>query len=211
MLNVYMLLDRSGSMQNKWEETLGAVNGYAAELGKTAGTKNSKITLAVFDGAGSTQFDVIRKNHKAKEWAKVTETEAHPRGMTPLFDAISLLDAVIKADDPEVATVVIITDGEENGSKEISRKAAGEIIAGFKEKLYDVVFIGADFDAFGQSHGLGIGTGNTLNASKGGIGGMAQTLASRSAGYTAMHVDGSLDAATLSVMQFSEADRRSVV
>jgi uncharacterized protein with von Willebrand factor type A (vWA) domain len=73
-LAVYVLLDRSGSMQNLWEEALSSINVYAKGL-----TKETKIVLALFD---SDSFDVIRDTTVA-DWKDLNQDEATPRSMTP--------------------------------------------------------------------------------------------------------------------------------
>ena len=49
-MHVYILLDRSGSMADKWAETLSAITGYVAELAHT--TPTLAVTLAAFDNPG---------------------------------------------------------------------------------------------------------------------------------------------------------------
>jgi hypothetical protein len=77
-LSVYILLDRSGSMQNLWDEALTSINTYVHAL-----DGSTKATMAVFDSGG---FDMIRDT-TAAQWTDVGKSDAHPRGMTPLYDA----------------------------------------------------------------------------------------------------------------------------
>jgi len=91
-MHSYILLDRTGSMSSIWDEALTSVNTYAkdvstAEKGETDDLETS-VTLAVFDAQQGLQFDVLRNNIAKGQWADVTNDEASPRGMTPLFDAI---------------------------------------------------------------------------------------------------------------------------
>ena len=51
-MNVYILLDRSGSMASLWEEALGSINGYVSKL-----PKKTKVHMATFD---SVSHDIIR-------------------------------------------------------------------------------------------------------------------------------------------------------
>ena len=59
-MNVYMLLDRTGSMSSIWAETLSSINAYVEKLANDK--VDAKITLAMFDSNDGTQFDVIRKS-----------------------------------------------------------------------------------------------------------------------------------------------------
>lgn len=194
-MNIYMLIDRSGSMASKWDEAIGSVNGYIEELAKKKGTKKSKATVAVFDSQGP--FDVIRKVQPVKEWNPISNEDAQPRGMTPLHDAIGKLATLVNEDKPKAATVVIVTDGLENASREVSRADAKAFLDKFRKKKFDVVFLGADFDAFAQGASLGNATGQTLNVKTGNYGATMRSLAGRTQLY----------ASTGDVVDFTDEDR----
>ena len=172
-MKTFILLDRSGSMTTNWVETLGAINAYADKV------KNDKvkITVAAFDSSG---FDIVRDNVKAKDFSPITDMEVQPRGMTPLFDSIGKMAQVVRG---KKSAVMILTDGAENSSNEVSKSAAKDIIGGWKSKDYDVTFIGADFDAFGEAVGLGVSAGATLNIKKANLGATMDAYAARTVNY----------------------------
>jgi hypothetical protein len=120
-IHSYILLDRTGSMSSIWDEALSSVNAYAANIAGQAGDVVPQITLAVFDAQDGLQFDVLRRAVPPEDWQKVTDKEASPRGMTPLFDAIARLISIAEADSPEKAVIVIMTDGAENASREVTK------------------------------------------------------------------------------------------
>src|SRR5688572_6609609 len=122
----YILLDRTGSMEPIWSEALSSVNAYADGLASLDGGPrvDADITLAVFDAQDGFQFDVLRKGVDAEDWNDVTNREVNPRGMTPLYDAIGRIVSLAEKDKPEKAVLVIMTDGEENSSTEMTKKAA---------------------------------------------------------------------------------------
>jgi hypothetical protein len=175
-MKTFILLDRSGSMATAWAETLSALNAFAADI--STDRPKDKITVAAFDGGG---FDLVRDKVKAADWPAITEKEVYPRGMTPLLDAIGRLDATIGS--AKKAAILILTDGGENGSREVDRKAAKAITEKWDKAGYDVTYIGADFDAFGEASSLGIGSGKTLNASKAKIGATMAQYATRTRAY----------------------------
>jgi Mg-chelatase subunit ChlD len=178
----YILIDRSGSMQTRWAETIGAVNAYVEVLAaekKTA--RKSDVTVAVFDS--QEPFKVIRENVLASAWTPIATTEVMPRGMTPLFDAIGDLVQRVKSANPKKASIVIVTDGDENSSREIKKDAAKSLLDELRAKNYDVVFIGADFDAFSQGAGLGNNAGQTILVSSGNYTSMMKGMATRSMAY----------------------------
>lgn len=185
-MKAYILLDKSGSMASNWQETLGAVNGYVDALSAEKLTKKTRVTLATFDSMGALCFDVLRTAVKAKDWLHVTEAEATPRGRTPLYDAIQRLNTLILDDSSsdEATTVIFITDGGENGSIEATKEVAKVILDRYKTQGFDVVFIGADFDNFGQSASLGGAVGNTMVMSSGSYGAAMSGVAAKTAFFS---------------------------
>jgi Mg-chelatase subunit ChlD len=195
-MKAYILLDRSGSMSTRWGETIGALNAYVSGLAAAKATKKTDVTVAAFDN--QEPYLVLRNSVKASEWTPISESEILPRGMTPLFDAISKLVAAVRHDAPKKATIVIITDGVENGSMEIKKEAAKALLDEMRGKNFDVVFIGADFDAFAQGSGLGNMAGSTLNMTVGNYASAMKGLSLRSASY----------ASTGTIGAFSDEDRK---
>lgn len=181
-MNVYMLLDRTGSMSSIWAETLSSINAYVARLAKDR--VDAKITLAMFDSNDGTQFDVIRRSTDVKEWQPVTDREATPRGYTPLFDAIGRLMGLASADTSDRASIIIVTDGQENASREVTREGAQALLDRARARGWDIVFLGADFDAFAQAASLGTVAGHTLNIAPGSMqAAMSGPMAERAQAY----------------------------
>ncbi len=160
-LNAFLLLDRSGSMGSRWGEALGAVNAYVKAIGE------ADVTLATFDGMDGLKFEVIRDRTAATAWKDVTTAEAEPRGMTPLYDAFARIVALADAAACEKTVVIVMTDGAENASREVARKDAAALVARCKEKGWQVVFLGADFDAFAEADLMGVPRTGTLNVTRG--------------------------------------------
>ena len=196
-MKVYMLLDRSQSMSTKWDETLGAINGYVEDLAKQNGVK-ADVTLAIFDHSDGMQFDVIRRAIAPKDWELVQNKEASPRGWTPLYDAIGKLVTIVEADNPKKAVLVIMTDGEENSSKEVTQVSAKAALDRCRNKNLQVVFLGVDFDSFAQASGLGNATGQTINTSQGSYRAAMGGLAGSSSAY----------ACSATPINFSDDDRK---
>jgi hypothetical protein len=201
--HAYILLDRTGSMSAIWEEALGSVNAYADSLFKPEGGApagaDHRITLAVFDHQAGLQFDVLRKAVPAAAWRPVTSQEASPRGMTPLFDAVARLVALAEADNPQKAILVIMTDGEENAFREVTRDGAKAALARAEAKGWEVVFLGAEFAKVNDSEAIGVLRGKTMAMSKENLDRTMRSLASKSRAYF------SAEAASV---DFSEEDRR---
>lgn len=195
-LNALILLDRSGSMESRWVEALGAVNAYVKELGK------ANVTLATFDGVDGVKFEVIRSHVKAGSWKDVTSEDASPRGSTPLYDAFARIVALADAAARPKTVVIVMTDGEENASREVSHKDVQAMVERCKAKNWQVVFLGADFDAFAQSDQMGVTASRTLNVKKGRYRASFERLAEHSRRYA----EADLDISPLDI-EFTDEDR----
>ncbi|MBA3070360.1 MAG: VWA domain-containing protein [Hyphomonas sp.] len=200
--HAYILLDRTGSMGSIWTEALGSVNAYAEALTQPAGgarpSGNDKITLAVFDHHDGLKFDVLRRGVTAATWNKVTDAEASPRGMTPLFDSIARIVALAEGDAPQRAVIVIMTDGEENASKEVTKDGARAALDRARAKGWEVVFLGAEFGKFADADAVGVIRSKSMAVSAGSMELSMRKLASKSRKY--------FEAAE--TMEFNEEDRK---
>src|ERR1700754_3626901 len=135
-IHSYILLDRTGSMEPIWSEALSSVNAYANGLATLDGGPrvDADIPLAAFDAQDRLQFDVLRSGVDAERWRKVTNDEVNPRGMTPLYDAIGKIVHLAEKDRPEKAIIVIMTDGEENSSQEMTKASAKAALDRIRKK-----------------------------------------------------------------------------
>jgi von Willebrand factor type A domain len=210
-MHAYVLLDRSGSMQSLWVEALSSVNAYAKELAnKTGGDAvDSHITLAVFDGQNGLQFDLLRKKVPALHWENVTDTEASPRGMTPLLDALGRIIALAEADDPDKAVIVVMTDGQENDSREVTRDGAKAALERVKKKGWDVVFLGANFDNISDAASVGVGGAQQVAMAPGAMNASMHMMAKKSRAYFARGEQHVFEEADREVAQESKVKNRT--
>ena len=146
-----VILDKSGSMEcirkeavNGYNETLGTIK--AAQL-KHMDTQEHFVSLAAFCGCG---IDMIYDKTPIKDAEKLTYKQYEPCCCTPLFDAvgstIKQLKKDIEKEEDAAVLVTIITDGEENASKEWSGPAVKALIEHCKEEGWMFSFIGAGED-----------------------------------------------------------------
>lgn len=186
-MQAYILLDRSGSMQSLWVEALSSVNAFAKELAnKTDGPSvDSHITLAVFDSQDGLKFDTLRRKQPALHWENVTDREATPRGMTPLLDAMGRIIALAEGDNPDKAVIVVMTDGQENASQEVTREGVKTALDRVKAKGWEVVFLGANFDNISDADSVGVQGGQQMAMSAGAMGVSMTRLAKKSRVYAA--------------------------
>ena len=179
-LNVQIVLDRSGSMADCWEDALKGVNTYVKEL---AGDENIKarVSVVVFD---SQSIDEVRSNVKAREFDPVTDEDCLPRGMTPLLDAVG--QTITKMDGlahDKRNALVIMTDGHENASVEFKTATISKMVQDRQAKGWLITYLGADHDAWDQARHLGFAASHTADFSKGAMGEVAASLSVNTRAY----------------------------
>lgn len=186
----YVLLDRTGSMSNIWDEALSSVNAYAESFAadapgaEIAGADiKTAVTVAVFDYQDGMQFDVLRDKVDPTAWKKVTNDEASPRGMTPLFDAIGKIITRAEADNPEKAVIVIMTDGLENSSREFTKQGAKAALDRAQARGWEVVFLGAEFASFNDAEAVGMASSKTMAVGQGRMNESMDALAQKARAY----------------------------
>lgn len=157
MQHDFILLDRSGSMgsSSRWPETLSSINAYVSKL--AADKVDTGVTLATFDDHGGFQFEIIRDRITPATWRPVTAQEIEARGGTPLNDAIGRIVSLAKAGFSglpyDKAAIIIVTDGFENASREITAQAAKALLADCRNRGWQVIMLGADYDNMVQAVG----------------------------------------------------------
>ena len=188
--HIHMVLDRTGSMSDIIDETVGGVNAFIEAQKKEKG--EATFSLVQFDSGDP--YEVLQDWVDVKKATELTTGSYKPRGMTPLMDAVGKaitdVDAKIKAKrskKPDKIVMVIITDGGENASQEFKKAGIKKLIDARELAGWRFIFIGADFDAFGEgsSFGLNCKAGNVLNTQKSAKG-MRHMFASTSEGMSRM-------------------------
>ena len=183
----YILLDGSGSMQSKWWETLAAIDAYMA--GVKAANIKSKAILHTFD---SDDKDCIQRDLPLEDWKPLLQD---PVGAywtsTPLFDAIRLMGMRMKDLDPPRASIVIVTDGEENCSQFTTLAEAKAVLDWCRAKGWQVTFIGAEFNNWSQARALGANEATSIGVQQKMLSDATTALAKKRAAYgiygTPMH------------------------
>ncbi len=143
-------------MSSRWDEAVKSVNAYVEELAKA--NAGCKVTLAAFDRLEKTEFDILRDSVPISDWKPLVNTEVEPRGNTPLLDAVMRLLGLAKKSNSERSAFIIMTDGQENASTEVTKKDVQKALAQVTKKGWQTVFLGVEFDAFADKAGVG-GTG----------------------------------------------------
>jgi hypothetical protein len=83
-------------------------------------------------------------------------------GSTPLYDAINLMGRELRELNPSRCSIVIVTDGDENGSRHTDHSQARAILDWCRAQGWQVTFLGADFNNSRQAKLLGATEQNSL-------------------------------------------------
>jgi hypothetical protein len=165
MQHDFILLDRSGSMATggKWAEALTAINAYVKTLADDG--VDTGVTRATFDSMDQVDFEVIRDRITPPTWRPVSDADATPRGWTPLNDAVVRMVSLAQAGKYDKVAIIIVTDGEENASREDqSGSVARRMLDQCRKKGWQVIMLGADMNA--KEHEMQVGNANNdVNAS----------------------------------------------
>lgn len=183
-------------MHDQWKEAVSSINAYVEELKKNG--SDTAVTLATFDFHGGLKFDILRDKCKPADWEELTVSETSPRGTTPLYDAIGAIVRRATDADHKRSVVVIMTDGLENASEEFSKDEAKRILDKCRKRDWQVMFLGANFDAMPQASSLGNSTRFTLNIAPMNLRASMSRMADATTTYAASGV----------AMAFSDEDRK---
>ena len=181
---VNIILDRSGSMGSTRQQTVDGFNEYVNGL-RADGATDYALSLVQFDCYGGSNEPALTVNYIDKALADVptlTLDSYQPRGTTPLYDAIG---ECVRRVDPKgrPVTVVIITDGMENASREFTQQTIKALIADKETQGWKFVFIGADIDSFAVAGAMGIDPQATANYAKGNENALYASLSTATADF----------------------------
>ena len=147
------LLDRSGSMETCWDDTIGGFNSFVSDQKATGGT----LTLIQFDH----EYLVTCERNEIDAVAPLTRETYKPRGSTALLDAIGRLIKDWKGSSNP--SVVILTDGQENSSHMYTKAHIKDLIEQKTKDGWTFAYLGANQDAFAEANAMGIAPGCTMN------------------------------------------------
>jgi uncharacterized protein YegL len=157
--DITFVLDRSGSMKAMKNEVIGGFNKFVSE--QNDGVDECRISLIQFD-------DRYEVNYIATEVRDVVELNGStyiPRGFTALHDAIGKtivsmgerFSSMDESNRPDKVILIIMTDGEENSSKEYDGAMIKSAIeTQRKDYSWDITFMGTNQDAVLTATSLGI-------------------------------------------------------
>lgn len=186
---IAVVLDRSGSMGTVGVETVGMFNNFLKEQREQPG--EASLTLAQFDNL----YQVDYSDKPIKDCPNlILGTTYSPRGMTALYDAIGKtitevgvkLEKTPEEDRPSKVLLVVITDGEENNSKEYTANRVKEMIKHQQEKYsWDIIFLAAGIDFSKTAATLNVAQSKYMNFAGGAVG--INSVGATLSGYASAH------------------------
>ncbi len=166
LTELVFILDKSGSMGGLETDTIG---GYNSMLEKQQAVEGEcHITTVLFDN----NYEILHDRINIKAVSPITEKEYQVGGSTALLDAIGrTIHKTVNAqkhtsDDfrAEKVMFVIITDGEENSSREYSAERVKQMIENQKARYgWEFIFLGANIDAVESARRFGIAPDRAQN------------------------------------------------
>lgn len=170
LTDITILIDRSGSMRIIRDPMVRAMNEFLDAQRRIPGRVT--VTVAIFD----TEYEVVRRGADLAAMAPMTAADLVPRGDTALLDAMvrcideegARLAALPESGRPAKKLFAVVTDGQENRSREHAGPAGRATVRGMvthQSEVYswEFVFLGANIDAVAEATSLGIAAGNALN------------------------------------------------
>ena len=156
LTDITMVVDRSGSMESIKSDAEGGINSFIDQQKQEPG--EALLTLVQFD----TDYEFV---HTGKPIKQVSAFKLVPRGSTALLDAVgrainetgARLAAMEESQRPGLVVFVIVTDGQENSSKEFTRERLRQMIE-HQQSVYkwQFTFLAANQDAFAEGASMGI-------------------------------------------------------
>jgi len=167
---VVAIIDRSGSMSGKEDDTIGGINS-TFEILKNSLETNDKINISIklFDH----EEKLLIRSLDINSVRPIERKQYIPRGQTALYDAIGnslsyfmekkLLDPLCY----NKCLIYVITDGLENSSVKYNKDTLKNIIKSAEDNYgIEIIYLAANQDAFLEASKMGISTEHALNYSE---------------------------------------------
>lgn len=162
---VYIVLDRSGSMASCVQDTLGGLQYFLDSLDDSA-----RVTLLLFNQT----TEVLYRDAPKENLVPLTPQKYRPHGGTALMDAIGETIKMAEIHEPRswadqednTVSIVILTDGEENSSRAYTHAHVAGLINYRRTQEWNFVFLGANQDAIMRASTLNIPPSSAMTFSQ---------------------------------------------
>ena len=165
---VVAIIDRSGSMSGKEDDTIGGINSTFEVLKEDKDT-NIKVSIKLFDN----EEKMLIRSLDLEKVRPLERKQYVPRGQTALLDAIgNSLNYFMEKKLNDVnayncCTMYVVTDGYENCSKIYDSENIKSLISNAEENFnIKILYLAANQDAILEASKYGIDSSQALNYSE---------------------------------------------
>lgn len=165
--DLVFIIDKSGSMYSEADDAIGGFNSVLQRQKERGGSGKAAVTL--FD----TETQTLCSGLPVRNVPELDRETYVPGGATALLDAVGKTLTEAKASGigrERPVLVAVITDGQENASREYDKKTVKKMVADLTEEGWEFIFLGAGIDAFTEASGIGIAPQNAVRFSKSSLG-----------------------------------------
>lgn len=210
---IICVIDRSGSMASVKNDAIGGFNTFLKAQQDEAEDGSVLLTLVKFNHG----YEIAYNGVDIRNVKPLDNKTFVPDGMTALYDAIGR--AISDVDEREKSggatsdrcLMVILTDGEENSSKQYNREKIKEMVEGKKNAGWEFIFLSSELDAWDVGTSFGISAGNiaVYTNSTGGVQDVYNTIGTLAMSYTQTGSISPTWSNTLQTHQPSTSSRKS--
>lgn len=159
LAEIIFVLDKSGSMESIRRETIAGFNGFVRSQISSPG--DARMTLILFD----TNYSVAFAGVPLKEVVDLNPDSYAPSGGTALLDAVGTaidrtgkrLAGLTESQRPAKVMMVVLTDGEENSSRECTVEDVRGMVRHQSDVYsWEFLFLGANQDARTEAGKMGM-------------------------------------------------------
>lgn len=157
-LDITVIIDRSGSMDEIRDDAIGAFNAFLRD--RKESDSDAIMTVVLFDDT----YEILMNGVPIMDVKPLDNTTYVPRGSTALLDAVGKTVRAIESRDHEddAILVAILTDGQENASIEWRGDQIKALIGDLESKGWDFYYLSAALSAFNDGRSLGIDSKKNL-------------------------------------------------
>lgn len=164
LAEIVLIVDRSGSMFEVRDDTIGGVNSLIDKNRKAHG--DAVLSLVLFNESSKVVYDRV----DIREVRPLTPADYAPSGCTALLDAVggaikrirNVQRYMPEGYRPERTVFAIATDGYENASRDYTYQQVKALIEEQTAAGWEILFLGANIDVAAEAGKLGVASGRAV-------------------------------------------------